>query len=285
MRNIFLFIRRYANLLFFLLLQGFCIYLIVHYNRYQNAVFSNTTNQLTGKVNEQYNKVEDYFHLKRTNDSLVKANEKLLNLLKADFLIPDSASKTIIDTILVDSIKQYRRYNYMQATVISNAVSTQSNYIVLGRGEAQQLKKGMGVVDINNAVVGIITDVSNDYAVVMSLLHKDSHIDGKLLKGGETGTLTWDGESPNIVTINRISKSAKVAKGDTIITSGNSTTFPKGMLIGYVSEIIPEKSSNNFLIRFRTAADFHSLQYVYVIDNKQQEAINQLLEKAKQQNK
>ncbi len=285
MRNIFLFIRRYSNLLFFLLLQGFCIYLIVHYNRYHNAVFSNTTNQLTGKINEQYNKVEDYFKLKRTNDSLVKANEKLLNLLKKDFLIPDTVTNVQIDTVLVDSVKQYRRYNYMQATVVSNSVSTQSNYIVLARGEAQQLKKGMGVVDINNAVVGIITDVSSDYAVVMSLLHKDSHIDGKLLKGGETGTLNWDGETPNQLAINRISKSAKVARGDTIITSGNSTTFPKGMLIGYVTDVIPEKSSNNFLIRFKTAADFYSLQYVYVIDNKQQEAINQLLDKAKQQNK
>jgi rod shape-determining protein MreC len=284
-RNIFLFIRRYATLLFFLLLQGFSIYLIVHYNRYQNAVFSNTANQLTGKVDEQYSKVRGYFYLKKTNDSLVKENAKLLNQLKADYLIPDTLNHTKLDTIMVDSVKQYRRYNYMEATVVSSSVSTQSNYIVLARGEAQQLKKGMGVIDINNAVVGIITDVSNDYAVVMSLLHKDSHIDGKLLKGGETGTLSWDGEEPNIVSINRISRGAKVAKGDTIITSGNSTTFPKGMLIGYVTDVHPEKSSNNYVIKFRTAADFHSLQYVYVIDNRQQEAINQLIEKAKQQNK
>ncbi len=285
MRNIFLFIRRYFNLLFFLLLQGFSIYLIVHYNTYHNAVFSNTANQLTGKINEQYNKVEDYFHLKKTNDSLVKANERLLNQLKADFLVPDTSNKIVFDTVQMDSIKEFRRYNYMQATVVANSVSSQSNYVVLGRGEAQQLKKGMGVVDINNAVVGAVIDVSKDYAVVMSLLHKDSHIDGKLLKGGETGTLSWDGVTPNIISINRISKSAKVAKGDTIITSGNSTYFPRGMLIGYVTEVIPEKSTNNFSIKLRTAADFYNLQYVYAIDNRQQEAINQLLDKAKQQNK
>ena len=110
-------------------MQGFSIYLIVHYNKYHNAVFSNTSNQLTGKINEQYNKVENYFHLKKTNDSLVKANEKLLNLLKADFLLPDTFNKMVYDTVLVDSIKQYRRYNYMQAAVISNSVSSQSNYI------------------------------------------------------------------------------------------------------------------------------------------------------------
>jgi len=281
-RNIFLFIRRYFNLFFFLLLQGCCIYLIVHYNTYHNAVFSNTANQLTGKINEQYNKVEDYFHLKKTNDSLVKANERLYNKLKADFQLPDSVSKIVLDTIKVDSLTQYRKYTYMQAAVIENSVNTQSNFIVLGRGKKQQLKEGMGLVDINNAAVGIITAVSDDYAVVMSLLHKDSHISGKLFKSGETGTLSWDGKTPNIISLNGIPKSAKVAAGDTIITSGFSTSFPRGMLVGYVTEVIPEKSSNNYLIKFKTAADFYNLQYVYAIDNSQQEAVDQLLEKAKQ---
>lgn len=259
--------------------------MIVHYNKYHNAVFSASANQLTGKVNEQYNKIEDYFHLKKTNDSLVKANEKLYNKLKADFQLPDTLSKAMVDTIKVDSLTQYRKYNYLQATVIENSVNTQSNFIVLSRGKAQQLKEGMGLVDVNNAVVGITTMVTDDYAVVMSLLHKDSHISGKLFKGGETGTLNWDGKTPNIISLTGIPKSAKVVKGDTIITSGFSTTFPRGMLIGFVTEVIPEKSTNNYLIKFKTAADFFSLQYVYAIDNSQQEAVNQLLEKAKQQAK
>lgn len=286
MRNIFLFVRRYFNFIFFLLLQVFCIYLIVHYNTYHNAVFSGTANQLTGKINEQYNKVEDYFHLKKTNDSLVKANERLYNKLRADFLLPDTASKAVVDTVKIDSLIQYRRYTYLQAAVVGNSVNTQSNFIVLNRGLSGGLKKGMGVIDLSNAVVGSITDISNDYAVVMGLLHKDSHLEGMLLRGnGETGTLSWDGVTPNIISMNRIPKSAKIAKGDTIISSGNSTSIPKGMLLGFVTEVIPEKSSNNFLIKFRSAANFYELQYVYAIDNSQQEAINQLLEKAKQQAK
>ena len=66
MRNIFLFLRRYFNFILFLLLQGFSIYLIIQYSNYHKAVFSKTTNQLTGKVNEQFNKVEYYFQLKKT---------------------------------------------------------------------------------------------------------------------------------------------------------------------------------------------------------------------------
>ena len=118
----------------------------------------------------------------------------------------------------------------------------------------------------------------------MSLLHKDSHISGKLLHGGETGTLNWDGKKPNIISLTNIPKSARVARGDTIISSGYSTSFPKGMLIGFVDEVIAEKSTSNFLIRFRTAANFYNLEFVYAIDNKQTEAINNLLDKAKKQN-
>lgn len=283
MRNIFLFIRRYFNFLFFLLLQGFSIYLILHYSLYHKAVFTNTANQLTGKINEQYNKVEYYFQLKKTNDSLVKANEKLYNKLKSDFELPDTTSKMVIDSIRIDSMERFRRYLYLNAKVVANSVVAQNNFIVLGRGEAQQLKEGMGVVDPNSGVVGIITELSKDYAVVMSLLHKDSHISGKLMHGGETGTLNWDGKIPNIITLTGIPKSAKVARGDTIITSGFSTSFPKGMLIGYIEEIIADKSTNNYLIKLRSAANFYNLEFVYAIDNRQTEDIKTILDKAKKQ--
>ncbi|MBK7884567.1 MAG: hypothetical protein IPJ81_12880 [Chitinophagaceae bacterium] len=98
MRNIFLFVRKYAYFLFFLLLQGLSIYFIIHYSHYHNAMFSATANQVTGKINQQYNKIEDYFHLKKTNDSLLAANEKLYNKLKADYALPDTASNIKIDS-------------------------------------------------------------------------------------------------------------------------------------------------------------------------------------------
>ena len=284
MRNIFLFIRRYFNFLFFLLLQVFSIYLIVHYSSYHKAVFSSTANQLTGKVNEQYSKVEYYFQLKKTNDSLVAANEKLYNKLRSDFELPDTTSKIVIDSIRIDSMERYRKYHYFPAKVVYNSVAAQNNFIVLGRGSAQDLKEGMGIVDPNSGVVGIITDISKDFAVVMSLLHKDSHISGKLLKSGETGTLNWDGKTPNLISLTGIPKSAKVAIGDTVISSGFSTSIPKGMMIGIILEVKPDKSTNNFLIKFKTAANFYNLEYVYAIDNKQAENINNLLDKVKQKN-
>ena len=246
-------------------------------------MFDNSSNKITGKINQKFNQVEYYFQLKKTNDSLVKANEALYNKLKSNYDLPDSATKTQVDTLRIDSIIQYQKINYLHAKVVSNSVTTSSNFIVLSGDNVKYFKAGMGIVDVNNAVVGIITEVSGGYAVVMSLLHKDSHINGKLLKSGETGTLAWDGKEPNVITLYNIPKSAKVAKGDTIITSGLSTTFPKGLMIGRVQEIFAETNTNNFRIKFRTAANFHNLEYVYAIINQQQEPINKILDKLKKQ--
>ena len=283
MRNIFLFIRRYFNFLLFVVLQIVSLYFIINYSKYHQASFGNFSNQITGKIDQRYSNVENYFQLKKTNDSLVSANEKLYNKLRENFDIPDTLARTVVDSIRNDSILQFRKFTYLSAKVAANSVTTQSNYIVLSRGKKQQFKIGMGIVDPNSAVVGIITDVSEDYSVVMSLLHKDSRISAKLFKSGETGTLSWDGKIPNEITLNGISKGVKINKGDSVITSGFSTTFPKGMLIGRVETIYNDNSSNSFIIKIRTAANFYNLQYAYAIENAQAGEINRLLEKAGRQ--
>jgi rod shape-determining protein MreC len=240
--------------------------------------------EITGKINTEHNKITSYFGLKKENDRLWADNERLRNLLKQNFEAPDTANKIVLDSIPFDTLGTRRKWLYKMAKVVANTVTTQENYIELSRGANQQVKKDMGVVDASNGVVGIITDVSENFSVVMSLLHKDSHISGKLLKGGQIGTLNWDGRTPNIISLVGIPKSAKVAKGDTIITSGYSTGFPGGLIIGYVNSVVPDKSTNNYIIDFRTAADFYNLQYVYAIDNLQKEEMQKLLDKVKKQN-
>ncbi len=239
---------------------------------------------ITGKINTQYDKVEDYLHLKNENKRLAQENEGLRNHLRQNFESPDTLTKIVTDSIPYDTLGNHRKWLYKMAKVVLNNVTTQENYIELSRGANQQMRKDVGIVDPNNGVVGIVTDVSDNFSVVMSLLHKDSKISAKLKKGGDVGMVTWDGKDPNRLTLNDIRKSAKIAKGDTVFTSGYTATFPYGMLIGTVDQVVPDKSTNNYLIKLKSAANFYNLQYVYAIDNLQKEEMNKLLEKVKKQN-
>jgi len=256
-------------------------YMLFTYNRYHHTVYSGIANEFTGKISKQYNNVEYYFQLKRTNDSLVKANENLYNRLKQDFEIPDTLNKIVIDTMTVDSLQRGRKYLYMQAKVVRNSISQPNNYIELHRGSLQGVNPDMGVIDINNAVIGTVMDVSENYAVVMSLLHEQSNLSARLKKSGETGTIVWDGKAPDILLLKDISKSVKLSRGDTVITSGFSEKFPAGLLVGFVKDIINDKTASTYTIRVKTAADFGNLQYSYIIENLQKEEPAQLLKKVK----
>ena len=281
MRNIFIFIRIYFNFLFFLVLMGLSFYMLFSYNRYHHTVYSGIASEITGNISKRYNSVEYYFQLKRTNDSLVKANERLYNKLKQDYEMPDSVDKVAIDTIKMDSSKQQRKYLYMQAKVIHNSISQPNNYIELHRGSQQGIHADMGVIDPNNAVIGTVMEVSKNYAIVMSLLHEQSNLSARLKKSGETGTVVWDGKTQDILLLKDISKTVKITSGDTVITSGMSDKFPGGLLVGFVKDIINDKSSSTYIVRIKTAANFDNLQYSYIIDNLQKEEPQQLLNKVK----
>ena len=264
--------------------MGLSLFMLFNYNRYHHTVYSAAANEITGKINQRYNDVEYYFQLKRTNDSLVKANENLYNKLKQDFEMPDTVTKLAIDTIRIDTLLHQRKYLYLPAKVIGNSVSEKNNYLQLHRGSLQGVSADLGVTDINNSVVGTVVDISNNYSVVMSLLHRQSNINARLKKTGETGSIVWDGVQTNVVLLKEISREVKVAKGDTVITSGNSDKFPYGLLIGTVKEVETDKSSSSHIIRVKTAANFYNLQYVYIINNLQKEEPDQLLKKVKKTN-
>jgi len=91
MRNIFLFIARFSNLFFFLLLQAAALTMLFRYNKFHEAAYMNVANEATGKVFLRYNSVETYFSLKKENEKLREQNAQLLNLLKNDFSAPDSS--------------------------------------------------------------------------------------------------------------------------------------------------------------------------------------------------
>ena len=240
--------------------------------------------ELTGKVNTQKSKITDYFDLKIANDQLAADNARLKNLLHENFEAPDTINKAVADSLAFDTLGTRRKWLYKMAKVVANSISSQENYIELNRGSKQGMEKGLGVIDANNGVVGVVTDVSENFSVAMSMLHKDSYISAKLKKGGDIGTVVWDGKDPNRLTLIDIRKSAKVAKGDTVFTSGITLKFPYGLMIGVVDEVAPDKSTNNYLIKLRSTANFYNLQYVYSIDNLQKDEMNKLLEKAKKQN-
>lgn len=266
--------------MFFVLLQALSFVLLFRYNRFHEAAYMNVAGELIGKVQLQYNRIEDYFFLKRENEDLKRKLTALQNRLPENFLLPDTASMLVKDTVLWDSAAPGRKFLYMDATVVGNSTSQPNNYITIYRGSKQGVQPNMVVVG-PNGIVGVVLDVSENFATVMSMLHRQSRISARLQKNGISGRIEWDGNDARILHLRDIPKSVQLSRGDTVVTSQYSD-FPPGIMIGTVEKVLNEQSTNNYLVHVRPSTDFSRIQHVFVVSNLQRAEQQALEQKLKQ---
>jgi len=271
MRNVFLFIRRYFTFISFVLLQVLALSMLFRYNKFHRAVFLGKANEITGYVNSQYDNVDDYFHLKEENVRIHRMNDSLLNLLQTNFIKVDTSSHLFTDTVRVDTINLVRKYLAKEAKVVSNSINSQKNYFQINRGSKQGIRDNMAVINSDGSVAGQVVGVSENFSQVMSLLNVHTTVSAMMKKSRNNGRVEWDGQSPFYVTLRNIPKSDSVIIGDTVLTGINSYNYPPGWMIGTVSEIVDDKTTNFYVLRVRPTANFQNLQQVFVIENLQRD--------------
>ncbi len=269
MRNIFLFIGRYFTFFAFLGFQVLALSFLFRYNKYHRAVGLGVANELTGWMNSKYANVDQYFHLKHESDRIHHVNDSLINLLKTNFLNPDTATQFVQDTIPYDTLGHRRRYVWRDAEVVSNSVNAERNYIQINRGSKQGIRDNMAVLNSDLSLVGIVVNTSDNFSQVMSLLHVKNNVNAVMKQSGNSGTISWDGKSPLYLTMTGIPKSDSIAKGDTVLTGTYSLSFPPLRMIGKVASIIKDNSSSFYVLQIKTAANFQNLQHVFVVENLQ----------------
>ncbi|HVG40695.1 MAG TPA: rod shape-determining protein MreC [Chitinophagaceae bacterium] len=276
MRNVFLFIRRYFVFLLFLVLQGVALWMLFNYNRFHKAAFSGMASEVTGSINTQIDKVDDYFHLREENRRVHHMNDSLMNLMRSSFLNTDTSQKLIVDSTRYDTLTKYRRYLYRDAKVVFNSVNFEHNYLQLNRGANAGIRDNMAVISSDGAAVGVVVNVSPNFSQVMSLLHTSNSVSASLKKTGDAGSIVWDAASPQFLTLKGIPRNIEVKRGDTVLTSMYSFNFPPGFIIGRVAEVKGDASSGFQLIKVKTAANFASVQQVFIVENIQREEQLQL---------
>lgn len=228
--------------------------------------FSNNVFEVTGYFNSRYTNLQQYFNLKEANQKLAEENTRLRNALGTNFISPDTSAISFTDSTVTDTLGRKRKFIYLPARVIGNSYTLQNNFLMLERGSIQGIKKGMAVLG-PSGIVGVVVDVSPNISKVMSLLHRNSKVSAMLKKDNTTGSIEWDGKNPSILVLRNISKSAKVVKGDTVLTSAYSANFPSHLMIGRVASITADPATNFYTLKIKTATNFFTIQNVDIIYN------------------
>jgi rod shape-determining protein MreC len=268
MRNLVTLIWRHYFFFLFLLLETLCISLVVQNNNFQHASFVNSSNALSANIMKTSADVTDYFNLRNTNEKLVKENAELRARL-AESISSITDNQDSVKTTYQDPLKKtvYRqKYTYTSAKVVNNSTNRRNNFLTLDKGSKQGIKKNMAVIT-SNGVVGQVKDVSENFCTVMSLLHSETTISSILKKDGSYGPLHWDGDDFGYATLSDIPTHVRLIKGDTIVTSPYSLTFPENVMIGTVDSYIKESLKPFYSVKVKLSTDFKKLTYVYIVNN------------------
>ena len=260
MQSLLKFIQKYSNFLIFFILEVVAFLLLTNYNEYPKSSVLSTSNAIAAFNYQIADNVTSYFHLGFVNKQLQQENADLRNQIAE------------LQNLLEDSVEQHQYTyahldcDYIPAKVIQLSTNRPNNFLTINKGLRDSVYQGMGVRN-NEGVVGIVTTVSNKFAVVIPVINTNCRISGKFLKNGYYGTVEWDGLDSRYAQLTDIASHLSVKVGDTIVTSGLSPVFPENIPLAVVEKAELKEGDSYYTIKVRLQTDFRKLNYVQLIDN------------------
>jgi rod shape-determining protein MreC len=274
MRRLLDFLIKYNYWILFLLLEAICITLLLSAGGYQQSVAFTSANEVAGHVLEIGGKVSNYFGLQETNEALIQRNTRLEQRVA---YLEKTIRQRLNDSVAYKSLSRLADSSYQEfpAMVIGNSLHLPDNYITLDEGRRIGIMPEMGVVGAKG-VVGIVYKVTNSYSLVISLLNSKSNLSCKIAGSDYFGYLKWEGNDPRYAYLKDLPRHAEFNLGDSVVTSGYSTVFPEGVMVGTVDDMADSNDGLSYLLKIKLATDFGNVSQVRVIARKGQDELEEL---------
>ena len=140
--------------------------------------------------------------------------------------------------------------------------------MTIDKGSADGVEVDMGVA-CGNGVVGVVYLVSSHYSVVIPVLNTTmSRISCAIRGRNYFGYLRWDGKDPAVAFVEDVPRHAKFKRGEWVETSGYSSIFPRGILVGQIEKVFNSSDGLSYKLQVRLSTDFGCLRDVFVINDK-----------------
>lgn len=263
MRNILDFIHNRYHWFIFILLEVVSLTLLFQNNSYQGAVWTSSANTMAGTLHEGEATVTRFFTLNKLNKQLTHRNIFLEHQVAK---LTEELDRKGLDSLQIAGLKQPGNYKLIPAEVVANSVNKKDNLITINKGEADGVRKDMGVIS-GNGVVGIVYLTGAHYSVVIPILSSLSSISCMIERRGYFGYMRWEGGASNLAYLDDVPRHAHFKLYDRVVTSGYSSVFPQGIAVGKIIHVFNSADGISYRAQVQLYTDFANLRDVCVIDN------------------
>jgi len=219
--------------------------------------------QLTDQAEQFYSYMFEY-------ETILAENERLKEELAQ---IEDQARKA--DSIARENerlrqwleLTQSREdFEYVDAYIISHSSADWTNTFTVNRGTNLDIEVGMCAVTANGELVGLVSEVGSNYAVIKSVMDSSLEISANIASSGYNGMVQGGYSSglEGLLRMNYLPSDATIRNNDQVVTTG-STVYPRDLILGYVVDAGFDDTGVAKFALLEPAADVGSLEQVFII--------------------
>ena len=212
--------------------------------RYYNYAYNYENLQAENTVLQE--KIASMEESIRSADTLERENERLRELL--------------------NMAEEHEDYQFLSAYIISWDATNWKSTFTVNKGTKDGLESGMCAVTEFGQVIGLITDVGENWATITTILDSTLEISASVSSTGYTGVVEGSyrtGEEGSL-RLNYLPTDAVMKNGDQVVTTG-SMLYPKDLILGYVSDAGLDETGVNKYAVLDAAVEFGSLEQVFLI--------------------
>ena len=157
-------------------------------------------------------------------------------------------------------------YQLVDAYIIARSSNDWTSTLTINRGTNAGIETGMCAITEEGAVVGLVTEVGSNYAVIKSVLDASLDISGTISTSGYSGMVHggYTTGEENLLLMEYLPSSAVIRTGDEVVTAG-STVYPRNLILGNVAKVGVTDTGVAKYAYLNPAADIASLEQVFII--------------------
>lgn len=182
----------------------------------------------------------------RNADALQRENERLHQLLNLS--------------------AEHEDYDRASAYIISWEDSSWKSAFTIGKGTNSGIHEGLVAITEYGQVVGLVTSAGSNWATVTTVLDSSLGISATVASTGYNGVVegALATGSEGLLRMNYLPTDSVLRNNDQVLTTG-STVYPRGLIIGYITDADFDQTGVAKYALLRPAADLDNLEQVFII--------------------
>ncbi len=213
---------------------------------------------------EQYDRAFQYDALEQTNEEL---RRRIAELEELEREYQDAIREKERLENLLGLAEERPELTYEDAQVTRRTSSNWESNLTISKGSGDGVALNDCVIDQYGNLVGVVTEVGSNWALVSTVLDPDVELGGRVARTDDEAILEGDFALmlEGLLKLSYLPEDTQLVSGDQVITSGLGEVFPEGLVVGNVTGLFTEADGISRYAQVEPAADLDSVRYVYVI--------------------